>query len=471
MPVGYIDISGGFEVGGDVYIDRRLLLTKEQMRGAYDEWFMPPKYIAYCLDDKQWYEYDENNEEDPETGFYRPIPSGIVKDVRIEGVSILDSEGVADFEFPVEDVLVDGVSVVENKKAQIDLTDLQKKLIPGEHIAISDSNVISVEDMPDIKAGYGIIKGYDDTISVDTSVIPDKDDIPKTTGDLINNSGFITRTVLNLENYYLKSETYTQQEVNDLIGQIASGVTMEVVAVLPLTGEANTIYLVRRSIDSSIYDQYIWFNNTWVQVGSTEIDLSQYYKKDEIDAFLAQKQNVLTAGSGITITGNTISADAAEVPEATPSKLGIVKYDNETIKKNDNGQLYAVGGGGEGKTYYEGENIYFTRSSGKDYINADSYTAGPGITITSGKVVKAKVDDETIHTNASGELYMDAVPIDAGEGIQIRNGTISIKPAEVADAIDLNSYQKKLIAGNNIVINPTTNVISATGGGSGGGAN
>ena len=104
--MAYLPISSGFVVDGDSYIDQRLLLTKEQMKEAYDEWFMPPVYIAYCLDDKQWYEYNENNEEDPETGFYRPIPSGIVKDVRIEGVSILDSEGIADFEFPVTDVLV-----------------------------------------------------------------------------------------------------------------------------------------------------------------------------------------------------------------------------------------------------------------------------------------------------------------------------------------------------------------------------
>ena len=109
----YMNVSTGFSVGGDYYIDERLLLTKEQMKGAYDEWFMPQVYIAYCLDDKQWYEYNENNEEDPETGFYRPIPSGIVKDVRIEGVSILDSEGIADFEFPVTDVLVDGVFTLQ----------------------------------------------------------------------------------------------------------------------------------------------------------------------------------------------------------------------------------------------------------------------------------------------------------------------------------------------------------------------
>ena len=469
----YMNISSGFSVGGDTFIDERLLLTKEQMRGAYDEWFMPPVYICYCLDDKQWYEYNENNEEDPETGFYRPIPSGIVKDVRIEGVSIVDSEGIADFEFPVEDVLVDGVSVVENKKAQIDLTDLQKKLIPGEGIAISDSNVISATVLP--LEGEGIKVDSEGHISIDKEVVPVKDELE----ELVEDLGFVTAQNLNnvLNNYYTNSEVYNKTEVNDLISQIAGGVTMEVVAVLPITGEPSTIYLVRRSIDSPVYDQYIWFNNRWVQVGSTEVDLTQYYTKTETNNLLLNKQDKLVQGQGITITGNVISANVTDLPEATSSRLGVVKYDNDTIKKNDEGQLYAVGGGGEGTKYYEGENIYFTRSSGKDYINAESYTAGPGITITSGKQIKAKVDDETIHTNTSGELYMDAVPIDAGQGIKIRNGTISIEPTGAAQALELSNYQQRMKPGSGIqFVNGTDaqgsyTLINNVGGGGGGGAN
>lgn len=45
-------------------------------------------------------------------------------------------------------------------------------------------------------------------------------DIPTKTSDLTNDSGFITNTVDNLANYYKKSETYTQTEVNALIQNI-----------------------------------------------------------------------------------------------------------------------------------------------------------------------------------------------------------------------------------------------------------
>ena len=37
---------------------------------------MPEKYIAYCLEDRKWYEYDKNNETDPVLGKWRLYGSG-----------------------------------------------------------------------------------------------------------------------------------------------------------------------------------------------------------------------------------------------------------------------------------------------------------------------------------------------------------------------------------------------------------
>lgn len=45
-------------------------------------------------------------------------------------------------------------------------------------------------------------------------------DVPTKTSDLTNDSGFITNSVSNLTNYYKKSETYTQGEVNSLLSAI-----------------------------------------------------------------------------------------------------------------------------------------------------------------------------------------------------------------------------------------------------------
>ena len=463
----YVNVSNGFSIGTDAYVDERLLLTKAQMKEAEDEFFMPQRYIAYCLDDKQWYEYNEGNTVDAQTGKFRAIPNGIVQDVKIDGVSIVDAEGVADFDIPVMDVRVNGASVVQGKKAEIDLTGLQKKLTPGSGIAINNNNVIS-STVPAPKAGTGVNVAADGTISVNNAIVPYKTELPNLVRTLGTEAGFITKSVLNLENYYLKSQTYTKQEVNDLLNSITGGVEMEVVAILPATGKASTIYMVRRALDSNVFDEYIWYNNGWVQVGSTEVDLSQYYNKTEVDNLLAQKQNNLQAGQGITITGNTISANVTELPEATSTRLGAIKYDNVTIKKNEDGQLYTVNEGGDTPIYYEGKNIYFTSVGKNTLINADDYTGGPGITVSSGKQIRAKVDDETIHINSNDELYMDAVAINPGDGIKIVDGTITVNRETVPTKSELDQKQDRLTAGDNIRI--VNNIISAVGGGGGEGA-
>lgn len=54
------------------------------------------------------------------------------------------------------------------------------------------------------------------------SVFATPSDMPSKTSDLINDSGYITKDVDNLTNYYLKSETYNQTEVNNLISGVVT---------------------------------------------------------------------------------------------------------------------------------------------------------------------------------------------------------------------------------------------------------
>ena len=103
--------------------------------------------------------------------------------------------------------------------------------------------------------------------------------VPTKVSDLQNDSGFITNTVNNLTNYYTKSETYTQTEVDNLISQLA-GLDIEVVQTLPTQDiSTHTIYLVPKSSagTQNVYDEYIYTNNAWELIGSTEVDLSNYW--------------------------------------------------------------------------------------------------------------------------------------------------------------------------------------------------
>lgn len=111
-------------------------------------------------------------------------------------------------------------------------------------------------------------------------------------------SGFVTKSVNDLVNYYLKSETYTKAEVQQLIAAI-QGLSVEVVASLP-TASADTmrkIYLVPSADPQTqnVKDEYITIDNgagaetryTWEQIGSTAIDLSGYVTTTQLNTALA----------------------------------------------------------------------------------------------------------------------------------------------------------------------------------------
>lgn len=94
-------------------------------------------------------------------------------------------------------------------------------------------------------------------------------------------SNFITNTVDNLVNYYKKSETFTKQEVNDLISAITT-MDIRVVQTLPTEDiSTTTIYFVPKTTAgmNDVYDEYVYVSNAWEHIGSTDIDLSGYQTK------------------------------------------------------------------------------------------------------------------------------------------------------------------------------------------------
>lgn len=96
-------------------------------------------------------------------------------------------------------------------------------------------------------------------------------------------SNFITNTVDNLVNYYLKSETFTKQEVNNLISAITT-MDIRVVQTLPTEDiSTTTIYLVPKATagTNDAYDEYIYVSNAWEHIGSTEVDLTNYVQKTD----------------------------------------------------------------------------------------------------------------------------------------------------------------------------------------------
>lgn len=189
-------------------------------------------------------------------------------------------------------------------------------------------------ELPDqhpIEAITGLQDALDEKVSIsDLSEVAfsgsytdliDKPFIPTSVSDLINDVGFITNTVDNLVNYYDKSETYTKQEIEQIVGSIAS-FHIEVVQELPTEDiSLSTIYLVPLESPkaNNHYEEYIYVNNSWELIGTTEIDLTNYYTKSEVDALVDR----YTAGNGIIIANYQISMKNDNILDCGTSTIQI----------------------------------------------------------------------------------------------------------------------------------------------------
>ena len=134
-------------------------------------------------------------------------------------------------------------------------------------------------------------------------------------------ASFITKAVTDLTNYYLKSDTYSKNEVDQLIAAINQ---FELVSVQTLpTASASTmgkLYFVPSSDPQTqnVKDEYITLSVTendtttyyWEQIGSTDINLTNYYTKSQTDAAITAALNTALASYSTTTQVGTIVSTA-----------------------------------------------------------------------------------------------------------------------------------------------------------------
>lgn len=156
------------------------------------------------------------------------------------------------------------------------------------------------------------------------------------------NQEFVRNTVNNLVNYYLKSETYTKAEVQQLLNAIKQ-FTYQVVQSLPTASAdtMNVIYLVPTEDPKTknVKDEFITIDNgagattryTWEQIGSTQIDLSGYYTSAQTDAAITAALN--TALANYTTTANLNTLLSGKVDKEPSKGLSTNDYTNEEKTK------------------------------------------------------------------------------------------------------------------------------------------
>ena len=134
-------------------------------------------------------------------------------------------------------------------------------------------------------------------------------------------ASFITNTTQNLAYYYLKSETYSAAQIDAMIAAIKQFV-FESVQTLPEASAQTVgkIYLVPSADPKTqnTKDEYITLTTVeegtttyaWEQIGSTDIDLTNYYTKTQTDAAITSALNTALAAYSTTSQVSTMISTA-----------------------------------------------------------------------------------------------------------------------------------------------------------------
>ena len=111
---------------------------------------------------------------------------------------------------------------------------------------------------------------------------------------------YITEEELEAKDY--ATETFVMEQINN-----TEHFHREIVDALPLTGKDNVLYLVpKKGSDKDIYNEYIWTGVDYEFMGTTAVDLTDYYKKSEVNELLDTK---VTKVDGKQLSTNDYTTD------------------------------------------------------------------------------------------------------------------------------------------------------------------
>lgn len=196
-----------------------------------------------------------------------------------------------------------------------------------------------------------------------------------------------------------KALSATQGKVLKTMISNLANLRIEVLNELPSTGETNVIYLVKKAgTNPDVHDEYVYVEGNWEKIGNTEVDLSNYYTKDqvytksetysqeevgtlitEIEGKIPTIPNVETSMSGVGNVITSIDVDASNKHKIAAVK-GISVYSESEIdeKLSNLGDVIAeapfttadrvITSGGAGKTVKD-SGILLTNLATKEFVN------------------------------------------------------------------------------------------------------
>lgn len=170
------------------------------------------------------------------------------QDELVSGINIKTVNG--------ENILGEGNIEIETSQEETDPT------VPAHVKQISENDITNWNNKSEFSGSY--------------NDLTNKPTIPTNNNQLINGAGY-----------------QTEDDVIDMINNAfanVSGIEYQVVTSLPAIGKAGTIYLISNSGSKpNIYDEYIYVNNSFEKIGTTEVDLTNYATKEELPTVIPYK--------------------------------------------------------------------------------------------------------------------------------------------------------------------------------------
>ena len=130
----------------------------------------------------------------------------------------------------------------------------------------------------------------------------------------------------------ISGDTYSKEEIDEMISQLKQFEAKKV-DELPITGQIpNCIYFVPKGSGGmdGCYE-YMWIDNRWEFIGSTDVDLSDYWTIEETMQYIEAHQYILPEATADTLGGIKLASDGA-VTLDEEGNINIATTSNEDIE-------------------------------------------------------------------------------------------------------------------------------------------
>lgn len=255
-----------------------------------------------------------------------------------------------------------------------------------------------------------------------------------------------------------EADAYLEEKIDNI-----KGLKYEIVETLPETGEAGIIYLVPKTSEApDFYDEYIWVNDAFEKIGSTEVKLDDYVLKDEVfnrynhpsgvkmtdgikmTPYPDSPASASNGGIAIGVYSSATSAGGIALGAWTSSTEGGIDAIGSSSRSTAGGRAYAGGNASNGAIAFGGTatNAGVSVGPGADAsmsgIAIGTSTSSSNKAIASGGGNSIAIGSNTSSTSGGYEaIGFNSVATQGGRayaGGNATNGALAIGPSSVATA-------------------------------------